>query len=68
MHTEKLKYVVIQHDVTVCFPFNESCKKPKGIQMKTDIINEDNRQMSCYIVTIVEIFCLVKGKMGLVFW
>ena len=38
------------------------------MKIKTDIINEDNRSISCYMVSIVEILCVINGEIELVCW
>ena len=36
------------------------------MKIKTDIIVEDYGSVSCYMVSIVEILCVLKGKIKLV--
>ena len=53
--------------MTDMFLLQQICSNIKVIKIKSDIINEDNRTISYFMVSIVEILCVIKGKIGLVY-
>ena len=38
------------------------------IKIKSDIINEDYRSLWCYMSSLIEILCVLTGKIGFVCW
>ena len=57
-----------QYDVTVTWLFQHILYRTKRVEIKTNIIIEDNRFICCYICFWVEILCVLEGKIGLVCW
>ena len=58
----------IGHYVTVCSSLHQFLHSTKGIKTKSDIIIEESGSISCSMDSIVEILCVIKGKVGLVCW
>ena len=55
-----------EHYVTVWFPLHQIFDRIRIIKIKTVIVNEDNRLIFCYMVSMVDIPCVyLKGKLGL---
>ena len=64
---QNLKIWNILKWVTVCFPFYHFFHIITVIKIKTvrSIINEGNRSIFCCMVSMIEIFCGIKIKLGL---
>ena len=60
------KHAKNHHDVTVTWPFSSILKHNNSI--KSDIINEDYRSLWCYMSSLIEILCVLAGKIGFFCW
>ena len=38
------------------------------MKIKSDIINEDYMSLWCYMSSLIEILCVLEGKIAFVFW
>ena len=49
-------------------PFHQFWNIITVIKIKSDIINEDYRSLWCYMSSLIEMLCVLAGKIGFVCW
>ena len=57
-----------KHDVTMMWLFQGILYRTRRAKIKTDIIIEDNRFICSYMCGLVQILCVLEGKIRLVWW
>ena len=67
-HVEISKHVENHVTWPLLDPFHQFWNIITVIKIKSDIINEDYRSLLCYMSSLIEMLCILAGKIGFVCW